>query len=476
MMSDCIASQNPYQKTYCNPTPLPDYPLGKVCRDGAERRMDFRETADPTVLYEDGVWYLYPSCGMAYRSEDFIHWEHIPMIPDEIGYAPTVVKHRGRFLLLASGSQMYQSDCPTGPFSPMGPLRDVHGNAVGVSDPDLFADGDRLYLYSGCGGEIRGVELDADDPCRMLGENVRMFAMQTEEHPWERMGDHGEDGSFSWIEGAWMYKRGDTYYLTYSAPGTEWYTYGMGAYKSHAPLGPWEYMTCSPFLQSERGLVRGTGHGCLVDGPNGTTWVFYTCCVCYAHMFERRIGYDLLNFDENGDIIPMQASESPRLAPTFLPEPYQSHACDLVPLSQRKPTVASSCAPGRDALYATDDSMLSFWQPDAAEAEPTLTVRLSEKCVATVVSARLIWRDVGLDIEKGHLPGAFGYRIEACTPDGEWQLLSDRSDNKTDMLIDYIVFDQPLAANRVRLTITSKPPHIEPGLINFTVFGHRIRA
>ena len=46
-------------KTYCNPIPLPDYPLGRNCfNTGWKHRADFRETADPTVIYEDGKWYL----------------------------------------------------------------------------------------------------------------------------------------------------------------------------------------------------------------------------------------------------------------------------------------------------------------------------------------------------------------------------------------------------------------------------------
>ena len=67
--------KNKYENTYCNSTPLPDYPLG---RNFFLNKTDksFRETADPTVLYDNGKWYLYSSCGMAYVSEDFITWKH----------------------------------------------------------------------------------------------------------------------------------------------------------------------------------------------------------------------------------------------------------------------------------------------------------------------------------------------------------------------------------------------------------------
>ncbi len=65
--------------TYCNPLPLPNYPVGKPCRDvvpGApvgrdeilwllDHKAQFRELADVTVLWHEGKWYMYPSVDMA---------------------------------------------------------------------------------------------------------------------------------------------------------------------------------------------------------------------------------------------------------------------------------------------------------------------------------------------------------------------------------------------------------------------------
>src|SRR5210317_2150440 len=114
---------------YCNPIPLPDYPRGRQCH--GERKVsnhlwmhpvarDFRETADPSVIYEDGKWYLYSSGGMAYVSEDFCTWKHVRLEPYDCGYAPTVVKYRDRFLLTACGAPIFESDNPLGPFREVG--------------------------------------------------------------------------------------------------------------------------------------------------------------------------------------------------------------------------------------------------------------------------------------------------------------------------------------------------------------------
>ncbi len=457
------------EKTYCNPTPLPDYPIGRTCY---YRNLDihFRETADPSVIYEDGKWYLYSSCGMMYWTEDFIHWNHEKLDTYDVGYAPTIVKHNGKFYMTACSSALYVSDSPKGPFESLGPLMTVDGEEYYCDDPMLFSDDDgRIYLYSGCGGGIKGVELDAENPTKLLHEPKVMFDMDTENHEWERMGDWNQDGTYSWVEGAWMYKRNGVYYLTYTGPGTEWISYAQGAYKGPSPMGPWTYMETSPFLSNRYGLVRGPGHGCIVDGPNGTTWAFYTCVVCYASEFERRIGYDPIGFDENGDIIPTKSTENPQWAPGVVENPHLGNATGLLPLTQAARVEASSNAPGRDAVYAVDDSMRSWWQPAADDANPNLTIKISEEQLY-IRSMRIMWRDVNLDLRTNTMPGPFQYTVEARAKDGEWVTVLDESKNDVDMLIDYKPIKE-MYAHEVRLNIVGKPEGIEPGVISFTVFG-----
>jgi hypothetical protein len=74
----------PTPTTYCNPISLPNYPLGRRARDvtaGApapqddplwlvDKQQQFRELADVSVLWHEGVWYMYPSVDMAWVSKD----------------------------------------------------------------------------------------------------------------------------------------------------------------------------------------------------------------------------------------------------------------------------------------------------------------------------------------------------------------------------------------------------------------------
>ncbi|MDD6094246.1 MAG: family 43 glycosylhydrolase [Clostridia bacterium] len=461
-----------YNNTYCNPIPLPDYPVGRCgIQDGAE--YNWRETADPTVLYEDGKWYLYSSCGMVYWTEDFHTWQHMKMEPYDCGYAPTVVKHKGKFYLCGSLSDLFVSDSPTGPFKSMGDFRLPDGSKLlRCYDPMVFSDDDgRLYLYYSTGQPlILGAELSSDNPTQLLGVPEVMFRFNPD-HIWERCGEYNEDGCICSMEGPWMYKKNGIYYLIYCAPGTEYSTYGMGAYKGTSPLGPWEYMKTSPFTLKRDGVVRGPGHGSVVEGPGNTLWAFYTTTICYLHPMERRIGFDPIYINDEGDLVCRCVTETPQWAPGVMPNPAFDNDAGLVCVTGRRVPRASSTAPGRDAVYATDEDLMSFWQPADGDEKPTLTIPLcyyGVECAAV----RIIWRDVGLSLRHGNLPGPIKYTLELrdSEHDGPWVTVVDRSESEEDFIVDYRTFE-PMHANEVRLTVCGAPEGIKPAVMNISVFG-----
>ena len=276
--------------TFCNPLPIPDYPIGRLARtvtngepsngEGLwllEQKEQFRELADPTALWDDGKWYLYPSVDMAWVSADNgATWQHHPLNIRDVGYAPTVVKHRGKFLLMASDSALYSSDSPLGPFTEVGRIQVPRvAGMPGFTDPMLFSDDDgRLFFYWGCtqSGGIWGVELDATNPTNVLTTPKELIQFDPVAHPWEAVGDWNQNTTAGWVEGSWMVKHGGKYFLTFSAAGTENRTYAMGAYTSSSPLGPFTPQKRNPFFRNVDGLITGTGHGCVVAGPEDRLW------------------------------------------------------------------------------------------------------------------------------------------------------------------------------------------------------------
>ena len=477
-----LAAGDPVTATYCNPLPLPDYPLGREARGirpGApapekslwllDRVEPFRELADPSALFAGGVWYLYPSVDMAWTSRDNgATWEHHPLNVRDIGYAPTVTEHRGRFLMLASGSQLHAGDTPLGPFRPLGRI-DFRGVVVpGQTDPMLFSDrGGKLYYYWGCSerGGIWGVELDAADPCRTIGRPAEVIPFDPAGQPWERLGEANQIPTSGWMEGSWMYRRGDTYYLTYSAAGTQNRTYAIGCAVSGSPLGPFRAQRRNPVLRSTEGLITGTGHGCVVDGPGGEPWVFYTIRAGVAHGFERRIGMDRAVIDGSGELQVPRASSTPqRLPGAGVPE----GDTGWLPLTLNGVVRTSSCAPNLPGRLAVDDELRSWWQPDAEDSRPELTVRLGAE--AEVRALRVVWRDVGLGMKPEAQAGAFQYRVEVQDGQGSWTTWLDATDNRRDLLVDYR--ECPARrAKALRLRITGHPPGITPGVAEFTAFG-----
>jgi len=280
-------------RTFCNPLSIPDYPVAFLSRTVTRgepdprggwilgQREQFRELADPVVLCHDGKWFLYPSGDMAWVSADEgATWRHHPLNVREIGYPPTVVRHRGRFLLGNNSPTLYASASPLGPFEKIGDLKLAAGGAV----PPLWgkmlfsADDGRLFLYFGVSEKagIWGVELDAADPTTALGQPVRLISFDPRARPWEALGEWNQDPTKGWLETAWMLKRNGRYYLTYSAAGTEYRTYALGCCVGDSPLGPFTHQRHNPILRTTEGPLTGTASGSIVAGPDRSLWAFYT--------------------------------------------------------------------------------------------------------------------------------------------------------------------------------------------------------
>ncbi len=368
--------------SYCNPTPLPNYPQGMLVPEKETTdygwtypsdRRDFREAADPAVLYFEGRWYMYVSCGSAYVSSDFINWKQHRIEPYNAEYDPRVTQVGDRFIFTASRTALFEGATPLGPFTKLGTVTEVSGEPASWQAPHIFEDDDgRVYAYWGIAGPgLFGAEMDAADPTRLVTERKVMFRYNRD-HVWERFGASNEDPTLSYVEGPWLFKHDQRYYLTYSAPGTEWETYAFGYYVSDHPLGPFTYGKGNPFVRKTSGYVVGTGHGCIAPGPNGTLWAFYTCLVRNEHNFERRVGYDQVFFDNEG---------VPCCSPTELPQtvPGNNQAVDWLPLTINK-RFACSSAQNRNASgrYALDNYMRTWWLPCAEDSFPSLEVFLKE--------------------------------------------------------------------------------------------------
>jgi xylan 1,4-beta-xylosidase len=251
---------------YCNPLPMVSGMGGSA-------------SGDVTVILEKGKYYMYCTGGGAWISDDMVNWtfQRVANVP----VAPHVVKYKDSFYMCGNDGPLYKADNPLGPFNLVGDWKNTPTLDEGWNDPfdmDIFIDDDnKPYLYYP-GRGVSGIyvaPLDPDDLSRLAGPAKHVITFNPD-HIWERYGDMNEYTSVSWIEGPWMQKVNDTYYLQYSASGTQWITYASGYYTSKSPIGPFTYAPNNPLLRRTEGLVTGVAHGCIVEGPDKNLWQFYT--------------------------------------------------------------------------------------------------------------------------------------------------------------------------------------------------------
>jgi hypothetical protein len=496
---------------YVNPLPLVT-----TSDDGSPRGVSI---ADVTAFRSGDTYYLFGTGGGTYVSTDMVRWEYQPakFSQGNLPVAPHIFRFNDVYYLSGNNAPLYRSKDVLGPYEVAGPWTMANGEPfsglsngrrwTGSFDVAMFVDDDnKPYLYY-AGRSTDGiyvVPLDPQAPYKFTAEPKHLFGYNAD-HVWERYGDRNEYIADSWIEGPWVIKREGTYYLQYCAPGTQWLTYATGVYISRNPLGPFKYAGKNPILRKTTGLVTGTGHGSVVQGPEGNWWQFYTIVLANPPG-GRRIGMDPVGFDQDGNMFVRGPSDTPQWAPGVVADPLRNGDSGSIPLTVNKSRTLntqssfSSQRPGRDAAYATDDSNGTYWQPAADDAEPTLTIDLGPATTFDpeeqfiVDSARIhflagVSRAGLLDVprrpggragsgtapaeaEAGNDSKAHRYKIEVSMDGKNFTTVLDKTNND---VAKYIEFDEipPTTCRFVRLAITGWPHKIGVplGILEFTVFG-----
>ena len=152
------------------------------------------------------------------------------------------------------------------------------------------------------------------------------------------------------------------------------------------------------------------GHGCIVAGPEDRLWTIYTVRAGVVHGFERRLGMDRVEIDANGELYVPSATSLPQWLPGKIPAGQKSADTGWLPINGAMPAFGSSSAPNLLGRFAVDNELRTWWKPAADDSQPTLTSQFPAP--ATIHAVRVIWRDVGLDSNRGVMPGPFRYRVE----------------------------------------------------------------
>jgi hypothetical protein len=448
------------QKTYCNPVNI-DYgytPIPNFSETGRHRA-----TADPVIVNYKGDYYLFSTNQWGYWwSDDMLNWKFISkrfLRPWNTGTydelcAPAVGIIGDTMIVFGSTYKtnftIWMSTNPKA--NEWKPL--VDSFEIGGWDPAFFTDDDgRLYMYNGSSNTYPtyGIELNRKT-FKPIGTRTPMYLLQDWRYGWQRFGEH-MDNTFldPFIEGSWMTKHNGKYYYQYGAPGTEFSGYADGVVVGSKPLfdGIETVPQSDPFSFKPGGFARGAGHGSTFQDNFKNYWHVSTISISVKNNFERRIGIWPAGFDTD-DVMYMDAAFGDY--PHNLPNSSRGGAfTGWMLLNYNKPVVVSSTLGGYHANNAVDEDIKTYWSAVSANKGEFIQTDLGN--VSTVNAVQINYADQ--DVDSSFLGKSLGvyhqYKLYYSLDGEKWAILTDKSNNKTDVPHDYIELQKPVEARFIKL-------------------------
>ena len=448
LLSTAIAQSN-QMSTYCNPLNL-DYTYMIY---NAHNDISYRSGADPAVVRFRNEYYMFVTRSLGYwHSLDLHNWTFIT--PEKWYFqgsnAPAAHNYKD--------SVLYVTGDPSGSMSILytdnpkkGDWKAVPAIINDLQDPALFLDDDgSAYMFWGSSNKfpIRAKTLDVNRRFRPSEKTFELFNLDGKKHGWERFGENHSDTVLGgYVEGPWMTKHNNKYYLQYAAPGTEFNVYGDGAYISDSPLGPYNYMPNNPFSYKPGGFMNGAGHGSTVVGPNDVYWHFGSMAVSVNVNWERRIAMYPTFFDMDGLMYCNTSfGDYPHFAPAVAGKMGQFAGWML--LSYKKPVRASSVFEKYAAEGIVDESAKTFWIAQKNDDQQWIEIDLVNP--AKVFAIQLNYHDYKSDM-YGRIPGLrHRYIIEGSMNGQDWTPLIDKKNNFRDVPNDYVELATPVTTRYVR--------------------------
>ncbi len=449
------------QKTYCNPinidygyTPIPNFTeWGK-----------HRATADPVIVNFKGDYYLFSTNQWGYWwSSDMLNWNFISKkflrpwnagVYDEL-CAPAVGIVGDTMIVFGSTyTRKFTLWMSTNPkANEWKPLVDSFD--IGGWDPAFFTDDDgRFYMYNGSSNTypLYGVELDRKT-FQPIGTRMPMYYLQSWRYGWQRFGEN-MDNTFldPFIEGSWMTKHNGKYYFQYGAPGTEFSGYADGVVVGSKPLfdGIETFPQSDPLSMKLGGFARGAGHGATFQDNNKNYWHVSTIMLSVKNNFERRIGIWPSGFDKD-DVMWCNTSfgDYPHYLPQTPKGEYGTGFTNWFLLNYKKPVVVSSTLGNYSANNAVDESMKTYWSAATANKGEWIQTDLGN--LSTVNAIQINYADQDAEI-LGKIPGLYHqYKLYYSVDGIKWNVLTDKSNNKTDVPHEYVELPSPVQARFIRL-------------------------
>lgn len=465
-------AQNMRMDTYCNPLNI-DYTYMIY---NSHKDVSYRSGADPAVVEFRGEYYMFVTRAMGYwHSTDLQDWTFIT--PEnwyfEGSNAPAAHNYKD--------SVLYVTGHPSGNMNILYTDDPKRGNWKGgttilynLQDPDLFIDDDgEAYMFWGSSNlfPLKGMKLDRNKRFIPSDEVHELFKLEPEKHGWERFGENHSDTILAgYMEGAWLTKHNNKYYMQYAAPGTEFNVYGDGVYTSDSPLGNYTYQQHNPVFYKPGGYMNGAGHGSTVVGPGGHYWHFATMDYSVNMNWERRICMIPTYFDEDGIMYSdTRFGDYPRYAPAVAGKHGLFRGWML--LSYNKPVMVSSTVDKNGKFkkeYLTDEIAKTSWLAASNDDKQWVTIDLEKP--ATVYAVQINFADYESDMYGRYENLKHRYTLEGSLDNIHWHTIVDKSKSRKDTPNDYVELENPDKYRYIRYNNIEVPtPHLN--ISEIRVFG-----
>lgn len=463
-------------QTYCNPINL-DYgytPIPNFSEWGRHRA-----TADPVIVNFKGTYVLFSTNQWGYwTSSDLATWTFHSRfflnpwnkVYDEL-CAPAVGILGDKLIVMGSTYEkdftIWQSTDPlANEWTPL-----VEKFEIGGWDPDFFTDDNgRLYMYNGSSNRypLYGIELN-NQTLEPIGTRKEMYLLEPERYGWQRFGEH-MDNTFldPFMEGAHMTKHNGKYYLQYGAPGTEFSGYSDGVIVGNSPLGPFTPQS-DPLSMKLGGFARGAGHGATFQDNQQKYWHVSTIMISVKNTFERRIGIWPAGFDKD-DV--MWTNTAFGDYPHYLPHSDRAGAfTGWMLLNYDKPLQVSSTLGGHTPNKANDEDLKTYWSAGSGDPGEWMSTDLGQVSTVHAVQINYADQDVAQDRLGKRLDQYHQYRLYHSLDGKKWNMLMDKSNNKTDVPHEYVELPKPVQARFIKLENVHMPTG-KFALSGFRVFGN----
>lgn len=444
------------QSTYCNPMNL-DYGFTPIPNFSEWGRH--RATADPVIVNFKNEYYLFSTNQWGYWwSKDLLHWNFISRLflkPHHKVYdelcAPAVWVQEDTLFVMGS---TYSKDFPI--WMSTDPKNNEWKEAIeefeiGGWDPQFFLDTDgRLYMYNGSSNSypLYGIEIERGS-FKPIGTRKELLLPAREKIGWHRFGEYMDDTFLDgFMEGAFVTKHNNKYYLQWGGPGTESSGYSDGVAIGDNPLGPYTHVAL-PFSYKPGGFARGAGHGGTFQDSYGNYWHVSTVVLNVKNNFERRLGLWPAGFDKDNV---MYCNTAFGDYPHYLPSEKNTNNNQFTGwmlLNYNKPVLVSSTLGGFHANKAVDENMKTYWC--AKTNDPGEWIQSDLGDISTVHAIQINYADQDATILGKRTDIYHQYKIFSSLDGKKWQLLIDKSKNTSDVPHDYVELPQTTKARYIRM-------------------------